>query len=548
MTSVSAAFPDALRAWTDAIGRAHVDAESAELALAATATFRTTARVLAILRPGSTEEVQECVRVANRYRVPLYPISSGKNWGYGSRTPVRDGVLLDLGRLNRIRDCSDELAYVTIEPGVTQRQLHQFLSERGSKLWMDATGASPDCSIIGNTLERGFGHTPMGDHASTSCGFEVVLPNGDKITTGFGQFESACTIPISRAGVGPALDGLFLQSNFGIVTSMTVWLMPAPEHFEAFFFLCDDPHGLGAIVDALRPLKLSGILRNVMHIGNDYKVVAASGAFPWKKVGPGGIIDAAMMAELRRTHGIAAWSGAGALYGTRAQVRDAKRLVKRALAGRVNELRFVDDRRLQLLTRFAKPLSVLARRDLTRLLGVLRPVYDLLKGIPTDSTLGTAYWRKPSGVPKDGNLDPDRDGCGLLWCSPVVPMTGSALSEVTNLATEVLLNQGFEPQMSVSLATDRMAICVITITYDRSSPGADEAAMRAYATLSERLQSRGYPLYRRNVAAMNSTDQSPAYAALLRDLKAAVDPNAILAPGRYEPALVATSAMARRRA
>jgi 4-cresol dehydrogenase (hydroxylating) len=459
---------------------------------------------------------------------------------------VRDGVLIDLRRLNRIRELNTELAYVTLEAGVTQRQLHEFVRTHAPTLWMDATGASPDCSIVGNTMERGFGHTPMGDHASTACGFEVVLPNGELITTGFGQFESAEATPLSRAGVGPALDGLFLQSNLGIVTSMTVWLMPAPEHFEAFFFLCDDERGLGPIIDALRPLKLNGTLRSVMHIGNDYKVLAGSGPFPWGEA-EGGVLDAAGMAALRRKFGIAAWSGAGGLYGTRAQVREARRLVKRALAGKVNQLRFMDDRRFSILWKFAKPLSAVVRRDLVRLLTLMRPVYNLLKGIPTDSTISSAYWRKREAAPKDGQCDPDRDGCGLLWCAPVVPMTGAALSEVTALASEVVLKGGFEPQMSVSLATERMAICVITITYDRSETGADEAAMRCYRSLAEQLSQRGYPLYRRNVAAMQTASESPAYAALLRDLKSALDPNAILAPGRYEPvpAVVHPSAVKR---
>ena len=123
----------------------------ATLASAGTGTFATSSRVLAILRPGNRDHVQEIVRTANRHRVPLYPFSTGKNWGYGSRVPARDGVLVDLGRMNRIVAFDEQLAYVTIEPGVTQRQLYAYLQERGSRLWMDATGASPDCSVIGNT-------------------------------------------------------------------------------------------------------------------------------------------------------------------------------------------------------------------------------------------------------------------------------------------------------------------------------------------------------------------------------------------------------------
>ncbi len=134
---------------------------------------------------------------------PSIPISSGKNWGYGSRVPPRDGVLVDLGRLNRIVDFSEELAYVTVEPGVTQRQLYQFLPERSSQLWMDATGASPDCSIVGNTMERGFGHTPMGDHCSNVCGLEVVLGSGDVIETGFARFDNGRTGALQPLGRRP---------------------------------------------------------------------------------------------------------------------------------------------------------------------------------------------------------------------------------------------------------------------------------------------------------------------------------------------------------
>ena len=160
------------------LGADHTIVDRTRLAAAETATFSTTQSVPAILRPANTSQIQECLRIANRFRIPVYPISSGKNWGYGSSVPVADSsVLLDLGRLNQIVDFSEELAYVTVEPGVTQGQLHEFLQARKSGLWLDATGAGPDCSLIGNVMERGFGHTPYGDHFAQVCAvLEVVLP------------------------------------------------------------------------------------------------------------------------------------------------------------------------------------------------------------------------------------------------------------------------------------------------------------------------------------------------------------------------------------
>ena len=192
----------ALTEWAAVVGGAYVRIDRPLLDATSTATFATTTRALAVLHPGNCDEVQRCVRIASRHGIAIFPVSSGKNWGYGSSVPVEDGVILHLGRMNRIVAYDEDLAYVTIEPGVTQQQLHDFLISQGGKLWMDATGASPECSIIGNTLERGFGHTPMGDHFGAACGFEVVLPTGDVIDTGFARFGASRVGSLSRAGSG----------------------------------------------------------------------------------------------------------------------------------------------------------------------------------------------------------------------------------------------------------------------------------------------------------------------------------------------------------
>jgi 4-cresol dehydrogenase (hydroxylating) len=184
--------------WSDVLGSAFVLRDSSDLRAAETATFLTDHHIPAVLRPADREQLRECLVIANQFRVPLYPVSSGKNWGYGSRVPPADGcALLDLGRLNRILDFSEKLGYVTVEPGVTQRQLFKFLKNQNSALWMDATGSSPDCSLIGNAMERGFGHTPYGDHYSYVCGLEVMLPDGGLIETGAARAQRP---PRSAAG------------------------------------------------------------------------------------------------------------------------------------------------------------------------------------------------------------------------------------------------------------------------------------------------------------------------------------------------------------
>jgi 4-cresol dehydrogenase (hydroxylating) len=504
--------------------RAHLRLREAE-----TATFRTEQTIPLILRPRTREEVQECVRDANRAGVPVYPVSSGKNWGYGSRVPPADGcALLDLSGLNRILDFNERLGFVTVEPGVTQRQLHQFLIESRSGLWLDATGSSPDCSLIGNAVERGFGHTPYGDHFANVCGLEVVLPDGEMVATGFAGLAGAKAAEVYRWGSGPSLDGLFSQSNFGIVVRLTVWLMPKPEYFQAYFFQSPEEQALKNFVDALRPLRMDGTLRSTVHIANDYKVLNGIQQFPAGENAP-------LLPEVIKRYAaklkFGRWNGSGALYGTRAQVAEARRLLRKALKGKVSKLQFLDDRTLAFAARFTRPYQWVTGLDLSKTLELVRPVFGLMKGEPTSATLASAYWRKSTPPPADPN--PDRDRCGLIWFAPVAPAEGTTVAELTGLAEAELLAHGFEPLISLTMITERAVCCVVSISYDRDVPGEDDRAMACYRAVEQKLGSRGFYPYRRGIQSMQPQGADGGRASFLGRLKQAIDPNHILAPGRY---------------
>jgi 4-cresol dehydrogenase (hydroxylating) len=380
-------------------------------------------------------------------------------------------------------------------------------------------------------VERGFGHTPYGDHFANCCGLEVVLPNGQAVETGFARFPGANAASVYRWGVGPSLDGLFSQSNFGIVTRMTLWLMPAPEYFQAYYFLCEDPESVSALVDALRPLRLDHTIRGASHIANDYKVLSALEQYPWERAGGHTPLRDPLMRELRRELKIGVWNGSGALYGTKAQVKEARRLLRRALRGIASKLEFLDDRMLRVASAFAKPYQFFTGWDLRRTLALLQPVYGLMKGIPTAHPLASTYWRKRT--PPPAAMDPDRDGCGLLWASPVAPADGRHARELTALASDIMLDRGFEPMISLTMITDRSLACVISIAFDRDAPGEDERALDCYHELMRRLASGGYYPYRLGLPAMAGAEPPGAYSDLLRDIKNMLDPAGILAPGRY---------------
>ncbi len=522
-----------LAQWRAAIGEEHVSLNTDLLQQIKTATFLTHQEVTASIRPGSRKQVQDCLRIANQSHLPVYPISSGKNWGYGSRVPPGDNcAILDLSRLNRILDFNDELGYVTVEPGVTQRQLFTFLQQNKSRFWMDATGSSPDTSLIGNCMERGFGHTPMGDRFGQVCGLEVVLPTGEVLETGSARFANSLTAPVSRWGVGPSLDGLFSQSNLGIVTRMTIWLMPIPDCFEAFFFRAKAEESLPALINALRDLRLRDVLRSSIHVGNDYKVLAGLQQYPWKETGAKTPLQPEQMQALRKKLGFGSWSASGGIYGSAAQVAESKRLLQIAVKGLGGTLKFLSPKKLAMAKRWAKPFRLVSGWDLRRTVEIVEPVMGLMQGIPTEQPLASAYWRKRMAIPK--NPDPDRDRCGLLWYAPVSPANGEQVKVLTDLARETLLRFGFEPQISLTLLTPRTVSCIVSIAYDRDIPGEDEQARRCHDELSRQCTERGYYPYRLSILGAENVADNQAYAQLLRQLKDAVDPNGILAPGRYE--------------
>ncbi|VEP14299.1 FAD/FMN-dependent dehydrogenase [Hyella patelloides LEGE 07179] len=523
----------ALEAWEKLLSSENVVQAADLLQNAATATYATSNNVEAILRPTTTEQVSDCLKIANQYQIAVYPISKGKNWGYGSRVPTANGgVLLDLSQLNRIIEFNEDLAYVTVEPGVTQQQLYQFLQEQHSQLWMDSTGSSPDSSLIGNILERGFGHTPYGDRFANICGLEVVIPTGELIHTSFGRFPNAKTAQLYRWGVGAYLDGIFTQSNLGIVTKMTIWLMPAPEYFQAFYFSVKDNSQLPALINALRPLRLNGTIKSAVHLGNSYKVLSAIRQYPWEEAHNTTPLPPETMDYFAKSWDFGAWNGSGGIYGTKTQVAEARRLIKQALKGKVRKLQFIDDTLLRLAQIVAKQYQQVTGLNLPEMLKIIKPVYGLMKGIPTPTQLKSAYWRKKSVPPEQ--MDLDQDGCGLIWCAPVAPLDGNCAQEINSITQDIFTQYGFEPFISLTLLTERCLGCILTISYDRYVPGEDERAMACYKDLLKALTSSGYYPYRLGVHSMDLlAEGEESYQNLLNKIKTAIDPQNILAPGRY---------------
>ncbi len=528
----------AIEAWRTILGASRLDTTEATRARYARTTSPRGTRPCAVLYPVSADEVRTIIQVAACHGVVLYPISGGHNWGYGDAcAPTEGAAILDLGRMNRIIEINPTLGYAVVEPGVTQGQLHDAVRREAPGFWLDCSAAGPEASVVGNALDRGFGHTPYGDHVRTTCGMEVVLADGRLVRTGFGHFTDARATHVYPYGVGPILDGLFMQSNLGIVTRMGIWLYPEPEAFRFFHIGVNRDSDVAPLVDALRPLRMKGLLNSAVHIGNDLRVLSSMVAYPWEACGGTPPLSPELRRVLRRESGLGAWNVTGSLTGPAAQVRGAGRALRKAAKG-LGKVTFVTDLRLRWGQRLLKGLKPLGLGTvLARQLEALEPNYGLLKGEPCTAPLAGAHWRvRDMGKPRPE--DPRDTHAGLLWISPVVPLCGEDVLRLLQAVEPLFHAEGFDLLATFTMLNERAMVGILNLAFDRRIKEEVTAADRCYRAVLKRLLALGYPPYRTAPCGMPLLrEEGDTFWELTRDIKRALDPKDILARGRYIPPL-----------
>lgn len=526
----------AIEAWRAALGADKVDDSPATLERYARTTQPSATRPCCVLYPSTTEEVQTVVRIASEQRTVVYPISRGRNWGYGDAcAPTNGAAIVDLGRMNRILEVNTELAYTVIEPGVTQGQLNSYLKGNRTGLWMDCTGAGPEASLVGNTLDRGFGHTRYGDHVSTTCGMEVVLADGRVLNTGFGHYPNAKAGRVYSYGIGPSLDGLFCQSNFGIVTKIGLWLAPEPEAFNFFFARLPNDEDIASFVDLLRPLRLSGVVQSAVHIGNDYRIFSSRGRYPFDQTNGSTPLPQDVRKRLRDTYGLGAWNVAGALTGTKAHVHASRKAVRNALKG-LGGVRFVSDKELDFAARAFGFLSKIGiARETARFITSAKPVLAAAKGIPAEQPIRGTYWRLRHEPPRNVN-DPIEAGAGVMWVSPVLPTRGEDAQHVMRIVEPIFAAHGFEPMTTFTMITERSMVAVLNVYFDKRDEEETKKAEACHHVLVETLMKEGYIPYRAGLSTMPMTvNAGDVFWEVAAQIKKALDPADIISRGRYLP-------------
>ena len=458
-----------------------------------------------VVYPASTADVQTIIRAAAKHGAPLYPTSTGNNIGLGSRSAVRAAqVIVDLGRrMNRILEVNERLAYAVVEPGVSYQAMYDELLRRGNTLMLDVTSGPPQGGMLGNALDKGAGYGPYFDHFGFACGIEVVLGNGDVLRTGDGALESTEQLNwhTSKYSFGPILDGLFAQSNYGVVTRMGIWLLPRPPAVRSFHFAYEADEDLAEIVDICRAMKLSNFVPTLFRVANDLYLSGSEGESPEYRASGGkrSVTDEGRRAR-RREVGVGAWTVSGAFYGpSHAAMEPQIERVRQAFtaSGKARYIPHEDALHIA-------PLQV---------------AINAFSGIPSHGELGLLKWR-PGG--------------GNIWFLPGTPMDGKIANEFQVLCRSIYEDHGLDYTV-MNVCSARFARGLHVITFNREDEDERRRADECYRKMAEAVARRGVFVGRAplDFHDFHMAQTSPSFQNACTAIKKALDPSGILAPGRY---------------
>jgi len=203
-----------------------------------------------MVMPGSVEEVQAILRLANKEKIPVVPYTAGGNIG-GLTIPLKGGIVLDFKRMDRVIEFNEEDMYIVVEPGFTYGHMKRYLDQNCPDLTYNWAVAPPTSSVSSNALLQGLGYMSprIGLNQDNINGLEVVLPTGEVVKIG------SCAISpywFNRAPL-PDIAGLFIgwQGATGVVTKISLQLWPTPKHTATANYLTYD---LGATCRFMRKL------------------------------------------------------------------------------------------------------------------------------------------------------------------------------------------------------------------------------------------------------------------------------------------------------
>jgi len=446
---------------------------------------------LGVALPADVDELSTVVKAAAQGDFALWVLPNNTGNGGLIGAAERNVVLLDLSRLNKILDVNTKAGHALVEPGVSYQQLHDHLQANKLGLWVDCDRNGLN-SISGSICARDYGYTPYGDHLMMQCGMEVMLADGSLVRTGMGALPKSNTWQLFKYGFGPYIDGLFTQSNLGIVTKIGLWLMPEPSAYHPFMVTLPKTTDLAAAVEIMRPMKINLIIGNTVMISS-----AQMDAAPYhsrEEFLNGGAVD---LPSLNDKLSLGPWNLYGALYGIPKNVELLWSMVEPALAGIEGST---------IYTREQRPNDkVWENRE------------KMMRGVPSQTMAGVNKWQ----------------GSATIELAVTAPLAGEDAMSVHQITSTVLSAHGFDYLSEFALAW-RSLKNRIYLPFEHNDDVSLKAAEECARELVAKLAAEGYGVTHTSTGHLDialGAYRHGGMAELRSRLKTALDPDGVLAPG-----------------
>jgi len=218
----------------------------------------------AALWPVNTEQISAIMKLASREKLPIVPRGAGTSLA-GLAVPEQGGIILDLGRMDKIIDISIEDRLAVVQPGVVYADLDRALSPYGFFFPPDPASGSV-CTLGGNvaTNAGGIKGAKYGTTKDYVLALEVVLPDGRVLHTGSKCMKSVSGYDLTRLFVGS-------EGTLGVVTEITLKINPKPPLFSTAMATFENLEDAGR---AVNEIMYSGIIPSALEVVDQQTLVA----------------------------------------------------------------------------------------------------------------------------------------------------------------------------------------------------------------------------------------------------------------------------------